>query len=118
MRAALAAARAEIEAEKSGVVQASDLKKKAPVPNAVAAAPVPLKFTADLINAPAPQKKKKLKKVEELPPGLDAATESKLKLLRRLNPSKSYKELLEQISPEDKAAVSGDASSKKKRRWF
>jgi hypothetical protein len=120
MKAALAAARAEIEAPDAepppGSVENMD-GQDAPPPPVRGSDDLPLKLGGDSGGHPEVGDDQPSPTGSEIPTDLDPEISSKLKLLRRLNPDKSYEELLAQA-----VAHAGDSSSsnqdKKKRKWF
>ena len=120
MRAALAAAKAEIAAEKTDDSDGAETPHQSPAAPAARAgsAPTPVKFTADLLKGKPAGKQKKKTKDTEPPPDLDPETAAKLRLMRRLNPGKSYDELLDQIKRETGGPSAKKQQSKKKKKWF
>ena len=120
MRAALAAAKAEIAAEKTDASGDAETPHQSPAAPAAptGSAPTPVKFTADLLKGKPAGKQKKKAKDTEPPPDLDPETAAKLRLLRRLNPGKSHDELLDQIKSETGGSSAQKQQSKKKKKWF
>jgi hypothetical protein len=111
LRAALAAARAEVQDADHGPCPASDMRFEHSAPDA-GEAEDPLIFTGTT-SKPEPQ---------EPPDGTEAALEAKLdpetrrkvKMLRRLNPGKPLQELLMQIN----VPKVSEGERKAKRKWF
>jgi hypothetical protein len=129
MRAALAAARVEIDTADD---EPPPGWQRDPKPEEVRApqhpsVDEPADFTADLIASPIISDRdgeNEETEGKEEPPDrgtqladLDAETAQKLRLLRRLNPSKSQQELLAQIMAE-KAEQQESRGVSKKRGWF
>jgi hypothetical protein len=117
MREALAATRAEVEAAKreESTVPRSGLKEKTPSSGKKRkAGNSPVKFTREMAHgavpgAPPPQPAPVVASID-----LDPETANKLRMMRRLNPSKSDQELLARISQE----VKKPGKAKPKKGWF
>ncbi|MFH1110263.1 MAG: hypothetical protein V1790_13875 [Planctomycetota bacterium] len=116
MRDALAAARAEVEAakrEEPSAVHSGPRQKSTSNGRKRKAANTPQKFTRDLAGTapelPAPQPAAVVASID-----LDPDTANRLRMLRRLNPSKSDAELLARITAESTKA----GKPKQKKSWF
>jgi hypothetical protein len=111
LRAALEAARAEVEDAQDEPPHETHMPVEQPAPEA-REANNPLIFTGK--TSKPEQSEPPLGSEAELEASLDPETRRKIKMLRRLNPGKPLQELLEQIS----ATKTPAAQKKAKRKWF
>ncbi|MGB2984496.1 MAG: hypothetical protein WBE26_01325, partial [Phycisphaerae bacterium] len=119
MQAALASARAEIEAaddEPPPGLPAGAPPETDPSPPEPESSSSPYKVTSDLLATPTVDDKTSLAEESEPSLDLDPETANKLKLLRRLNPAKSQGELLAQITAEKTGKP--ETRQKRRKKWF
>jgi len=117
MRTALASARAEVEAAKHKERTAA---RSGPKAKALSngrkrkAGNAPVQFTRETAQKPAPELVAKQPAAVSASIDLDPETANRLRMMRRLNPTKSDQELLAKISAEEK----NPARVKQKKGWF
>jgi hypothetical protein len=117
MRAALAVARAEVEAAKHDEPTAARSGAKTKTPSSGRkhkAGNAPVQFTREMAQKSAPELVVKPPATVSASIDLDPATADRLRLMRRLNPAQSDQELLAKIAAEEK----NPARIKQKKSWF